>query len=49
MTKEMLEKELKKVNNEIIREEMVDLHYDFAKVAKLKVRKAELLKALAEM
>lgn len=49
MTKEMLTKELKKVTEEIIYEEMADLHYNFAKVAKLNAKKAELEKALAEL
>ena len=49
MTRTELTKELKKVTEEIIREEMVDLHYNFEKVRKLEAKKAELEKALAEL
>ena len=49
MTKEMLTKELKKVREAIIYEEMADLHYNFAKVAKLQAKKAELEKELAKL
>lgn len=49
MTKEMLTKELNEVKDRIMYEECADLHYNFAKVRKLKERKAELEKALAEL
>ena len=49
MTKEMLTKELKKVREAIIYEEMADLHYNFRKVDELKAKKAELEKELAKL
>ena len=46
MTKEMLTKELKKVTEEIIYEEMADLHYNFAKLTNSKQKRLNLKKNL---
>ena len=49
MTRIELTREIKKVTEAIIYEEMADLHYNFRKVDELKAKKAELEKELAKL